>query len=105
MQGLFIDFLRSAYCAEWLFSLQTAPFCNVQVKLWETLANRSVMDQKLSRKLVHITAGPLLVLTWPLFRSAACTVQLCRPQGHHAIGRTCNSWQGICFSLPLPKLA
>eukprot|EP00891_Asterochloris_glomerata_P003869 jgi/Astpho2/3869/Aster-04380 len=25
------------------------------------------MDQKLSRKLVHITAGPLLVLTWPLF--------------------------------------
>ncbi len=25
------------------------------------------MLQKLSRKLVHITAGPLFVLTWPLF--------------------------------------
>lgn len=26
--------------------------------------------QKLSRKLVHITTGPLFVLTWPLFSSA-----------------------------------
>ena len=61
---------------QWSFSFQGAPSCNVQVKLWETLANHSVLDQKLSRKLVHITAGPLLVLTWPLFRWAACTAQL-----------------------------
>jgi len=27
--------------------------------------------QKLSRKLVHITAGPLFMLTWPLFSWAA----------------------------------
>lgn len=27
--------------------------------------------QKLSRKLVHITAGPLFLLTWPLFSGAA----------------------------------
>ena len=32
----------------------------------------AVILQKLSRKLVHITAGPLFVLTWPLF---SCTPQ------------------------------
>ena len=26
-----------------------------------------LLPQKLSRKLVHITAGPLFVLMWPLF--------------------------------------
>ena len=40
----------------------------VWVQLFKSLAAAGVMDQKLSRKLVHTTAGPLFVLTWPLFR-------------------------------------
>lgn len=28
----------------------------------------TVWSQKLSRKLVHITTGPIFLLTWPLFR-------------------------------------
>ena len=71
-------------CSSGCPACEVPPPRNVQVKLWETLANYSVLDQKLSRKLVHITAGPLLVLTWPLFRWAAGTVQLCHLQGHHA---------------------
>lgn len=40
----------------------------VWVQLFKSLAAAGLMDQKLSRKLVHTTAGPLFVLTWPLFR-------------------------------------
>ena len=29
---------------------------------------RAQLLQKLSRKLIHITSGPLFMLTWPLFR-------------------------------------
>lgn len=39
----------------------------VWVKLFDYLARNQVFDQKLSRKLVHITAGPLFVMTWALF--------------------------------------
>eukprot|EP00898_Chlorokybus_atmophyticus_P007573 jgi/Chlat1/7817/Chrsp66S07272 len=37
------------------------------VKIFDALARRKVLDQKLSRKLVHITSGPLLMLCWPFF--------------------------------------
>mmetsp|Transcript_2143 Transcript_2143/g.6389 ORF Transcript_2143/g.6389 Transcript_2143/m.6389 type:complete len:231 (+) Transcript_2143:399-1091(+) len=42
----------------------------VWVKFFDLLARHEVLNQKLSRKLVHITTGPLFVLTWPLFSSA-----------------------------------
>ncbi len=37
------------------------------VKLFDALAERRVFDQKLSRKLVHLSAGPLFMLSWVLF--------------------------------------
>jgi phytol kinase len=45
------------------------------VKVFDRLAASGGLDRKLSRKLVHATAGPLLVLTWPLF-SGASTARL-----------------------------
>lgn len=50
--------------AAMLFSLVGAV---IWVKLFDFLARHQVFDRKLSRKLVHITAGPLFVLTWSLF--------------------------------------
>ncbi|GBF95757.1 phytol kinase chloroplastic-like [Raphidocelis subcapitata] len=40
------------------------------VKLFDRLAGSGALDRKLSRKLVHATAGPLFMLTWPLFSAA-----------------------------------
>lgn len=37
------------------------------VKMFDALAERRVFDQKLSRKLVHLSAGPLFMLSWVLF--------------------------------------
>eukprot|EP00878_Enallax_costatus_P014664 GHUV01015340.1.p1 GENE.GHUV01015340.1~~GHUV01015340.1.p1 ORF type:complete len:144 (+),score=7.79 GHUV01015340.1:390-821(+) len=45
-----------------------AAFAYIWVKVFDGLASRGVLSQKLSRKLVHITSGPLFLLTWPLFR-------------------------------------
>lgn len=39
----------------------------VWVKMFDALAERRVFDQTLSRKLVHLSAGPLFVLSWVLF--------------------------------------
>lgn len=56
---------RDVYCA-----VAAAIGATIWVKIFNTLAKRGVLDQKLSRKLVHSTAGPLFVLTWPLFSAA-----------------------------------
>lgn len=37
------------------------------VKMFDALAERRIFDQKLSRKLVHLSAGPLFILSWVLF--------------------------------------
>ncbi|KAL6204382.1 hypothetical protein ACLB2K_021650 [Fragaria x ananassa] len=37
--------------------------------LWEQTAKRGVFDQKLNRKLVHISIGLVFMLCWPLFSS------------------------------------
>ncbi|BDA48202.1 probable phytol kinase, chloroplastic [Coccomyxa sp. Obi] len=37
------------------------------VKIFRALSSRGIVDQKLSRKLVHILAGPGFALCWPLF--------------------------------------
>eukprot|EP00198_Chlamydomonas_reinhardtii_P005271 XP_001694607.1 phytol kinase-related protein [Chlamydomonas reinhardtii] len=39
----------------------------VWVKLFDYLAANGTLEQKLSRKLVHTTTGPIFVLTWALF--------------------------------------
>ncbi|CAL4989927.1 unnamed protein product [Urochloa decumbens] len=38
----------------------------VVLRFWEEVANRSLLDQKLCRKLVHITVGLVYFLMWPL---------------------------------------
>ncbi|KAL3151728.1 hypothetical protein ABBQ38_012707 [Trebouxia sp. C0009 RCD-2024] len=43
----------------------------VWVRLFDWLATKGVLEQTLSRKLVHITSGPLFVLTWPLFSAGS----------------------------------
>ncbi|KAL0024202.1 hypothetical protein WJX77_007139 [Trebouxia sp. C0004] len=35
------------------------------------MATRGLLEQNLSRKLVHITSGPLFVLTWPFFSAGS----------------------------------
>ncbi|DBA89753.1 hypothetical protein WJX79_005677 [Trebouxia sp. C0005] len=35
------------------------------------MATRGLLEQTLSRKLVHITSGPLFVLTWPFFSAGS----------------------------------
>lgn len=39
------------------------------LKLWEQTAKRGVFDQKVNRKLVHITLGLAFMLCWPMFSS------------------------------------
>lgn len=42
----------------------------IWVKLFAVLRSRGMLDQLLSRKLVHTTTAPIFVLTWPLFSDA-----------------------------------
>lgn len=37
------------------------------LRVWEEVGNRALLDQKLCRKLVHISAGLVYFLMWPLF--------------------------------------
>lgn len=43
----------------------------IWVRLFDWLATQGVLEQTLSRKLVHITSGPLFVLTWPFFSAGS----------------------------------
>ncbi|KAG6481541.1 hypothetical protein ZIOFF_058145 [Zingiber officinale] len=49
-------------------AVTTAVFLLV-LQFWEELAKRGVFEQKLGRKLVHISAGLVFMLCWPLFSS------------------------------------
>ncbi len=40
------------------------------LRLWDAIAHRGWVTSKLSRKIIHITTGPLFVLCWPLFSSS-----------------------------------
>ncbi|KAL2455579.1 putative phytol kinase 2 [Abeliophyllum distichum] len=39
------------------------------LRLWEETAKRGLFDQKLNRKLVHVTIGLAFMLCWPMFSS------------------------------------
>ncbi|CAD5184346.1 probable phytol kinase 2, chloroplastic isoform X1 [Musa acuminata AAA Group] len=41
------------------------------LRFWEELAKRGVFEQKLNRKLVHISIGLVFLLFWPLFSSGS----------------------------------
>ncbi|URE47381.1 Cytidylyltransferase family [Musa troglodytarum] len=41
------------------------------LRFWEELAKRGVFEQKLNRKLVHISIGLIFLLFWPLFSSGS----------------------------------
>ncbi|XP_024531188.1 phytol kinase 1, chloroplastic-like [Selaginella moellendorffii] len=47
------------------------------VQGFELLTRFNVLDQKLSRKLVHMTTGPLFMLSWPLFSSSSASRYIC----------------------------
>jgi hypothetical protein len=57
-----------------MIGLPTA--CRTQLLHLFAGVSRCCVPQKLSRKLVHATAGPMLLLFWPTFRSAAGRVGL-----------------------------
>lgn len=39
------------------------------LRLWQETAKRGIFDQKLNRKLVHVSIGLVFMLCWPLFSS------------------------------------
>ncbi|KAK9792969.1 hypothetical protein WJX73_002678 [Symbiochloris irregularis] len=43
----------------------------VLVKVFDSLSHRDIVNKKLSRKLVHMLAGPGFMLCWPLFSAQA----------------------------------
>lgn len=49
----------------------TLGLCLVWLRLVDALAQRGLLEQRLSRKIIHIGAGPLFVACWNLFSSAA----------------------------------
>ncbi|KAL6871061.1 hypothetical protein ACP4OV_014909 [Aristida adscensionis] len=50
-------------------ALLTAAAAAAVLGFWEVVANRALLDQKLCRKMVHITVGLVYFLMWPLFSS------------------------------------
>jgi len=42
----------------------------VWTKLFDIAVKKGLLEQNLSRKLVHTTTGPIFLLTWPLFSAA-----------------------------------
>lgn len=50
-------------------ALLTAVAAAAVLRFWEVVGNRQLLDQKLCRKLVHITVGFAYFLMWPLFSS------------------------------------
>ncbi|XP_002970593.2 probable phytol kinase, chloroplastic [Selaginella moellendorffii] len=46
-------------------------------QVFELLTRFNVLDQKLSRKLVHMTTGPLFMPSWPLFSSSSASRYIC----------------------------
>ena len=57
---------RDALCA--LVGLVGA---SLWLKIWTTLASKSFIDPKVSRKIVHSGSAPLFLITWPFFTNAA----------------------------------
>lgn len=53
-----------------LLAVTVAGLAYLWVKAFDLLVSKGILEKKLSRKLVHMTSGPFLVLTWPLFSSA-----------------------------------
>ena len=51
--------------------------CMIATDMPQTQQHLCGHAQKLSRKLVHITSGPLFLLTWPLFRYEAPLLVCC----------------------------
>jgi phytol kinase len=47
----------------------TLALCLLWLRLMDVLAHRGLIEQKLSRKIIHIGTGPLFVVCWNLFSS------------------------------------
>ncbi|KAL0037735.1 hypothetical protein WJX77_010053 [Trebouxia sp. C0004] len=84
-----LPFTRSSTSPEFIFiymdvsvtrdllaTLLSASLAHALVKSLEFSASHDYLTQLVCRKIVHISTGPLFVLTWPLF-SAAQTARIC----------------------------
>jgi phytol kinase len=64
--------LTTFYASPWRDAIASAVAAVggvVWVRAFDLLASNGTLDQKLSRKLVHMTAGPLFLVLWPLYSS------------------------------------
>ncbi|GFR52538.1 hypothetical protein Agub_g15113, partial [Astrephomene gubernaculifera] len=78
----FLSYKPPSAVPEFIASLASSPYRDYYVvgaaavgalawvKLFDFLAGNGTLEQKLSRKVVHTTAGPIFVLTWALFSAA-----------------------------------
>ncbi|KAL0047392.1 hypothetical protein WJX82_002228 [Trebouxia sp. C0006] len=76
-----------------LATLLSASLAYVLVKTLEFSASQDYLSQLVCRKVVHISTGPLFVLTWPLF-SAAPTARVCA-----AAVPLCNAFRLILVAI------
>ncbi|KAG2432627.1 hypothetical protein HXX76_008967 [Chlamydomonas incerta] len=63
----FVDALAASPYRDYYVLTGAAIGAVVWVKLFDYLAANGTLEQKLSRKLVHTTTGPIFVVTWALF--------------------------------------
>jgi len=52
----------------WLAALFTLVLCVLWLRIMDFAAHRGLVESRLSRKVIHITTGPIFVLCWLLFR-------------------------------------
>jgi hypothetical protein len=62
-----LEALRALPGWDWATGIVVAIGAYAWVKIFNHLASTGAMDKKLSRKLVHMTAGPLFMASWVLF--------------------------------------
>jgi phytol kinase len=56
--------------SNWLAALVTLLVCIVWLRIMDFAARRGWIESRLSRKVIHITTGPVFVLCWFLFRES-----------------------------------
>jgi len=56
--------------SNWLAALVTLLICILWLRIMDFAARRGWIESRLSRKVIHITTGPVFVLCWFLFRES-----------------------------------
>mmetsp|Transcript_5973 Transcript_5973/g.15889 ORF Transcript_5973/g.15889 Transcript_5973/m.15889 type:complete len:309 (+) Transcript_5973:131-1057(+) len=61
------DVFGSPYLQDATVCIGAAAAARVWTKLFDIAVEKGLLEKKLSRKLVHMTTGPIFILVWPLF--------------------------------------